>query len=149
RDTGLLDVGMQFDLGYWESTADTGISSKVAKVNHAFRTIARQVEVINRVSTALAAYRLQRQRSPGRVDPETGMDNDAYKMADSMVSQTHGDYSQLNKPRLLQSLPRMVTQFRTYQMIQLSLIARYAHNAFKGEDAETRAIGRRTLAYIL
>src|SRR5690606_1568308 len=47
RDTGLLDVGMQFDLGYWESTADTGISSKVAKVNHAFRTIARQVEVIN------------------------------------------------------------------------------------------------------
>lgn len=149
RDTGLLDVGMQFDMGYWESTADTGVSSKVAKVNHAFRTIARQVEVINRVSTALAAYRLQRQRTPGRIDPETAMDNGAYRLADSMVSQTHGDYSYLNKPRLLQSIPRLFTQFRTYQLIQLSLVARYAHSAFKGEDAETRAIGRRTLAYIL
>mgnify|MGYP007019853586 FL=1 len=147
--TGLLDVGMNYDLGYWESTAEKGISSKVAKVNHAFRTISRQVEVINRVSTALAAYRLQRRRSPGQISPETGMDNEAYKIADAMVSQTHGDYSHLNRSRLFQSLPRMITQFRTYKMIQLSLIARYAYNAFRGEDAETRAIGRRTLAYIL
>lgn len=149
RSTGLLDVGLQYDLGYWESTDEKGPSAAVAKVNHFFRTVARQVEVVNRVSTALAAYRLERARNGGQIDPNTGTDNAALRVADDIVSQTHGDYSYLNKSRFFRALPKMVVQFRTYQMIQLSLIARYLHQAFKGATPEERAIGRRTMAWIL
>lgn len=149
RATGLLDVGLQYDLGYWETTAESGPSATVAKVNHFFRTVARQVEVVNRVSTALAAYRLERARHQGAIDPETKTDNAAARMADDIVSQTHGDYSYLNKSRFFRALPKIITQFRTYQMIQLSLLARYTHQAFQGASPEERALGRRTMAYIL
>jgi hypothetical protein len=67
-----------------------------------------------------------------------------------MVRQTHGSYDGSNTPRYMQgSAAQVVSQFRRFQIIQLSLITRLFHNAFKGSTAEEKAIGKRALTYTL
>jgi len=140
RKIGLIDIGLNYDMGYWESS-DNPISKNMSEMTHWFRTKSQQIEVLNRVSAGLATYRLARAANKS--------DADARLEATNMIYQTHGDYSMSNAPRYLNMLPKVITQFRKYQLIQVSLLARNVYNAFAGASAPEKLVARKTLAFLL
>jgi hypothetical protein len=137
---GRIDISLEQDLGRWRSSEDSKLA-KFGQASELLRSMAQDIETINRVATAVAAYRLEVKRS----NP-----TNATNYADKIIYTTHGDYSGFNAPRISRStLGRLATQFRKFQLIQISLMARLFNDAFKGQDVETRMIGKRSLAFTI
>lgn len=137
---GRIDISLEQDLGRWRSTEDSKFD-KFGRATEYLRGIAQDIESINRVATAVAAYRLE---------ARTNNKANAINYADSVIYRTHGDYSGFNAPRISRKgLGRLATQFRKFQLIQLSLMARLFNDAFAGQDADTRRIGRRALMFTI
>jgi hypothetical protein len=137
---GRIDISLEQDLGRWRSTEDSKLD-KFGRATEYLRGIAQDIESINRVATAVAAYRLE---------ARTNSKANAINYADSVIYRTHGDYSGFNAPRISRKgLGRLATQFRKFQLIQLSLMARLFNDAFAGQDADTRRIGRRALMFTI
>lgn len=135
---GRIDISLEQDLGRWRSSEDSKFAAFGAATEK-LRSIAQNIETLNRVATAVAAYRL---------DVKTSNPTAALNYADKIIYTTHGDYSGFNAPRVTRSsIGRLATQFRKFQLIQLSLMTRLFHDAFAGESKEVRQIGRRALAY--
>ena len=138
-NAGRIDISLDQDLGRWRSSEERNAASFAIEK---LRGIAQDVESINRVVSAVAAYRLERQSGSS--------EEKSIAYADKVIYDTHGDYSGANAPRVTRSgVGRMVTQFRKFQLIQLSLMTKLAHQAFKGASAEERMVGRKALAYTL
>jgi hypothetical protein len=135
---GRIDISLEQDLGRWRSTENAKLA-KFGRASELLRTMAQNIETVNRVATAVAAYRLESKVSnPTR----------ALNYADKIIYTTHGDYSTGNAPRFSrQGIGRLATQFRKFQLIQVSLIARLYNDAFRNEDPDTRMIGKKALAY--
>jgi hypothetical protein len=137
---GRIDISLEQDLGRWRSSEDSKLA-KFGQASELLRSMAQDIETINRVATAVAAYRLEVKRS----NP-----TNATNYADKIIYTTHGDYSGFNAPRISRSgLGRLATQFRKFQLIQMSLMARLFNDAFKGQDADTRMIGKKALAFTI
>lgn len=138
KEQGILDVGISRDLGYWESRG--GMTGPLVEAMHKMNTWVRQVETINRVTTALTSYRL----AGGGQDGETE--------ASYIINTTHGNYSASNTPRLWSMVPKgagnLILQFRKFQFIQASLIIRLAATSMRG-TAVQKAANRRALAWTL
>jgi hypothetical protein len=117
-------------------------------VDRKLRGMQQRVEAINRVTTAIAAYRMELARNGGNHAAAT-------EYASKVIRVTHGDYSAFNSPRYFTpggGLPaaKVITQFRKFQIIQASLIVRLFNNAFTGEaSSEERAIARKALFFTL
>ena len=137
---GRIDISLEQDLGRWRSTEDAKLA-KFGRASELLRTMAQNIETVNRVATAVAAYRLESKVSnPTR----------ALNYADKIIYTTHGDYSTGNAPRFTrEGIGRLATQFRKFQLIQISLMARLYNDAFRNEDPDTRMIGKRALAYTI
>jgi len=139
KDQGILDVGISRDLGYWESRG--GMTGPIVEAMHKMNTLVRQVETINRVTTALASYRLVGGGPKGEIE------------ASHVINTTHGNYSATNAPRLWSMVPKgagnLILQFRKFQFIQASLIIRLATTSMIGKDAVQKAAARRALAWTL
>ncbi|MGS7337819.1 hypothetical protein, partial [Enterobacter kobei] len=78
----------------------------------------RQTEIVNRVATALAAYRLERKAAAAT--PALSWEPKARAYAERMVVDSHLDYTPENAPRLMRAeslggLGRLVWQFKKYQ----------------------------------
>lgn len=140
---GTLDFGISAELGYWENTGD--VSKVFSKVMRNISMGTRKLEVMNRMTTALAGYRLAYENSDKSGDARH---NEALEYADRLIVETHGDYSTQNAPRYLRMLPKIMTQFRKFQLIQLSLFANHIHGAFRGASAPEKAVARRALGYL-
>jgi len=140
--TGLLDIGIESTLHNFRT--DKGVSATYTKTTDTLRGAINKIEVLNRATTALATYRLSLERNKGN---EALATKDAY----DGVRTTHGSYDGFNTPRLFNSGPvaRSVTQFRRFQIIQLTMLAKQLHNAFKGETPEMRAIGRKEAMFLI
>jgi hypothetical protein len=134
-ELGILDIGINMDMGYWESRG--GLAQPAVDVAHRMSTLVKQVEVMNRVTTALTAYRL------------AGGGTKGIEEAKQVVRTTHGNYSTFNAPSFYNKLPKLVVQFRKFQLIQLSLMSRLVHQSFKGDTKEIKAAARASLAYTL
>jgi hypothetical protein len=134
-ELGILDIGINMDMGYWESRG--GLGQGAVDAVHKMTTLVKQVEVMNRVSTALAAYRL------------AGGGTKGIEEAKQVVRTTHGNYSTFNAPSLLNKVPKLFVQFRKFQLIQLALMSRLAHQSFKGDSKEVKAAARASLTYTL
>jgi hypothetical protein len=135
---GKIDVGIDA-----EAKARAGDQGVVDKVMLKLQGVNTRVETINRATAAIAAYRAYLQKY-GADKTEA-----ATQYASDVVSNTHGSYDGFNTPRLLSSsVGRVVGQFRRFQIIQLSMLAKTIHSAFKGASAEERAVGRATLKFI-
>jgi hypothetical protein len=94
------------------------------------------------VSTAIAAYRLELAK--------TGSIKDATEYADSVIAQTHGDYTRTNAPRLFNTnVGKVALQFRKFQLIQLTLLTKLVANSVKGGTKEERTAARKALAFTL
>ena len=136
-----LDIGVGTELGELQAAGAEG-SKAWGKVSHALRGMQLKMEAINRLTTAIAAHRLEL----GKTSDEAA----ASAYAGEIISQTHGDYSAWNAPRVFNTgLGKVALQFKKYQMIQLALLARLTKNSFGNAPAEEKAIARRALAYTL
>ncbi len=140
---GLLDFGISAELGYWEA------SGEISKVfNQTMRKVGmatRKLEVMNRMTSALAAYRLMYERSSGT---PTERHAAAVEYADSIINDTHGNYGTSNAPRYLRMLPKPMTQFRKFQLFQLSLFVKVIHGSVKGASPQEKRVMLATLGYL-
>jgi hypothetical protein len=140
---GAIDIGNTMEQGEWETASKSQVGATWNRVDQRLRGLNTRVESMNRAATAIAAYRMELARNGG---DKAG----ATDYAERMVRQTHGSYDGANTPRYMQSpTMQVVSQFRRFQIIQLSMIARLFHNAFKGSSPVERAIARRALTYTL
>ena len=144
-NSGRIDISLESDLGRWQSTEEKNPASIAIEK---LRSISQDVESINRVVTAVAAYRLEKQDGASQAD--------AIAYADKVIIDTHGDYSGFNAPRFTrQGVGRLMTQFRKFQLIQISLMAKLINQSFKGvgknaeETKQIRLVGKKALIYTL
>jgi hypothetical protein len=138
-NSGRIDISLEGDLGRWQSTEEKNVASLAIEK---LRNISQDIESINRVVTAVAAYRLEKEKGASQ--------EDAVKYADQIILDTHGDYSGFNAPRFTrQGVGRLMTQFRKFQLIQISLMAKLVNQAFKGASPEERFAGKKALAFTL
>lgn len=138
-DRQQIDIGMETELGKFQVAGESAAARGVNAVDRVLRTASQKVEAINRVSTAMAAYRMELAK--------TGNVQEAIDYASKVISQTHGDYTRLNAPRAFNTnAGKVALQFRKFQLIQLTLLTKLVHNSIKGETAEVRYAARKTLA---
>lgn len=136
---GRIDISLEQDLGDWQS-AEGGALDGVKKVSTKLRSVAQKVEMINRVATAITAYRLEKLKGAG--------DLAAINYADKVIRVTHGDYSGANAPRFMRTgIGRLATQFRKFQLIQISMMTRLFNDAFKGATPEERYAAKKALLW--
>jgi len=144
RDNGLIDIGIAYDLGVWETSKESyKLSKAMSKAVNVMTTAVRQIEVLNRVSAGLAAYRLATKSGKKA--------STAAKYAEDILIDTQGDYNWQNAPRYFTKVPagKVVLQFRKYQLIQASLLIGNFYKSFKGATHEERAVAQKTLAFVL
>lgn len=145
RDLGHIDIGMTSDFGHITHSDAGEIKKAFAKVTDKMTEVSRRVEMVNRIGTFIAAYRLENTRLKGK-NPEA-----AWQYADEVVYKTHGDYSGINAPRLfaMNSMTKMATQFRKFQLIQAGMMIGLAARAFHNASPAEKALARRQLAWTM
>ena len=147
----MLDIGLGYDLDYWErysTPTDDGtlgaIPRAMSKAVHAMTAASRQVEVVNRISAAMAAYRLAE-------DNPSAVKMSPLDYAIDVLGNTQGDYSSLNAPRFFGSFAfsKIVFQFRKFQLMQAALLIKNVNEALRGATPEERKVARAVLGYVL
>lgn len=146
----LLDVGMEEDLSNFDRfnsgyEALNKVSDVLGKVTHKLYQAARYVEAHNRISSAIAAYDMAN-ANKGKL---AAMKMTAEEYATAVVEDTQGNFSRMDAPLLIKSLPKLTTQYRKYQLMMAWSYANATTQAFSGETPEVKAMGRRTLGYML
>lgn len=137
---GKIDIGMDTELGEFRVEGRGFIRDSVNRVDKALRTAVQKVESINRLSTAMTAYRLE--RAAGRTHEQ------AVAYADRILTETHGDYTAFNAPRAFNNqFGKVALQFRKFQLIQLTYYAKLI-NDIATSPRERRAAAK-MLAYSL
>lgn len=132
---GIVDEGLVHDMGRL-ADGQTGMVERVAKYTG---WASQQIELANRVSTALATFRLARTK---------GLDYDAaVEEAYRSTVKTQIDYSAEGAPRFMREgggipLAKLIFQFRRYQQGMLYLLGSNIQKAFgRGAEAsEARAV---------
>lgn len=100
-------------------------------------------EVLNRQVTALAAIRAELTKNPSASGQQVA---DA---AEQMVISSQFDYSQSNKPKIMQGpYRRLIFQFQQYRVNMLAMMGRDIRDATVGTPEEKQA-ARRALAWTL
>lgn len=137
-DSGRLNISLNQDMGD-RLKGTNPVDNVITKL----QGVAERVEGINRVTTAVAAYRLAKKDNKGH--------DAAVKYAGDVIYDTHGDYSGFNAPRLMRTqVGRVATQFRKFQLIQIGLLAKLWRDSFsKNSTPDEKLIGRKALLYTL
>jgi hypothetical protein len=144
---GKIDIGLATEINEYKVDADGKISKFAQRLNKGMRLAVQKVEATNRLSTAIAAYRLEFERAkkdPKIADPKAA----ATQYAADILSDTHGDYTAFNAPRAFNTQwGKVALQFRKFQLIQIAFYAKLMRDAFTKPDE--RAAAMKTLAYSL
>jgi len=144
-----IEISLEIELGKARSEVSTGMET-FERATGFLRNAAQSVEATNRLATAIAAYRMERQAILGRKHSAEAAHSGAVDYAEKVLYETHGSYTAFNAPRFMRTgLGRVATQFRKFQLIQASMFARFLHDAFKGESAEVKATAKAALAFNL
>ena len=161
----LLDPSMQSEYGELNDS-ENWAARKYKLVSDKFTAVNQRVEMMNRISTALVAYRnakgsgkvkgMSEQYKDSIVARQFKGDLDAYAYTAEVIYRTHGDYSSLNSPAMMLQgglkmggMEKLLFQFRKYQMIQLGSYAHMLKQAFNGATPEERALGKREFLYTM
>jgi len=137
---GIVSEGAQNDSALFaEGTNDW--RTKVAR-NMGFMT--QQIEIANRVATALAAYRL------AKADPKIQTDAEAVEYAYNTTVNTQFDYSSEGTARIMREgggvpLAKLVFQFRRYQQSMMYVLGTNIKRAIQNKAERKEALA--TLAY--
>lgn len=122
----------------------SGSDGKFAKLARGMGWAAEQVEITNRIATALATFRLAR---------ASGLDYDAaVQEAYAVTVNTQMDYSQENTARFMREgggIPaaKLIFQFRRYQQAMLYLLFSNIKRAWPNKSGPDATAARSTLAY--
>jgi hypothetical protein len=136
-DMGKLDIAQNIDT----ELVASGTNPTLLRGIKVFNWASHNVELVNRMTTALAAYRLARGR---------GMEQDrAIQEARNAIELTQLDYSDTNAAYFMKQghfggWNRIPMQFRKYQQGMIYMLWRNGRDAFKG-DKEAQA----ALAYTM
>lgn len=148
----LLDVGMEEDLTNFKRfdtgfvTLNKGVDA-TAQAMHDLYQVARLVESYNRVSAAVAAFDMA-QKNQGKIKRMYNMTPQEYAIA--VVEDTQGNFSAMDAPALIKSLPKVTTQYRKYQIMMGWLYGNAVNQVFgKGKTMEQRVAGARAIGYSL
>jgi hypothetical protein len=137
-DRGSLTTGMNKEAERLMAADRNAVSTKWNNAKDFIDGLQMKAEAMNRASTAAAAYRMELAKS--------GDSGKATEYADRMLRETHGDYSRMAAPRAFDSnFGKLALQFRKYQLLQLSLMARLTRDIYTGTD---RAAALKTLGYV-
>ena len=145
-DLGDLDVGMEENLGHFDrmrtgyKTLDT-LSNIGSTALHKLRSVSRMVETMNRVSAGAAAYNMAIAHGKSIAQ--------AKEYVISVLKTTQGDFTRAGAPLALKKLPKVMTQYRKFQLMMAALYVKAFNQAFHGATAEERAIGKRMLMFKL
>ena len=114
----------------------------VQKVTYGLGYAFNQAEVFNRQITALAAYRLAKERG---LTPDV-----ALQTAKDIVNETHFEYTNATKPRFMQGpTARIIFQFKNYAQQMTYLLVRTVNEAVRDADPEVRREAQKRLGGIL
>lgn len=151
RDLGHIDIGMSSDFGRVTHTDANKAERALAFATDKITEISRRVEMVNRIGTFVAAYRLEQRRLNRAGKTGKAAAEAAWQYADEVVYKTHGDYSGVNAPRLFtaNTFAKIATQFRKFQLIQAGMMIGLAKRAFAGASPLEKAIARRQLAWTM
>ena len=147
QDRNLIDQGMEEDGSF--NRFNTGFevlnrtSDVLGTITSKLYNVAKFVEAQNRISTAVAAYDAAR-ANPTKL---AAMKMTPEQYATAVVEDTQGNFSQLDAPLLIKSLPKVVTQYRKYQLLMAWHYSSAFKQGFFGESPEVKAAGKRVLAY--
>ena len=137
---GQIDIGLATEINEYKVDADSKLGKFAQRLNKSMRLAVQKVEATNRLSTAIAAYRLEFARTK---DAEK-----ATQYAADILTDTHGDYTAMNAPRVFNSQwGKVALQFRKFQLIQIAFYAKLMRDAFT--NPAERAVAMRTLAFSL
>ena len=146
-----IDLTQAHDL----SAVAEGRDTRNQKIMRTLSMFAHQTEVMNRISTGLAAYRLSMEHN-GIHESKAAKEDAARKFAEKIIQDTHGDYSTENAPLAFKPganpLARVMMQFRKYQQMMVYLYGRNIKQSlpfWNDADPETRSLARRTLVNLL
>jgi len=145
---GIIDVGLNQELGTFHSLDDHG-QNPIDKVMGKFSEATRKVESFNRITSGLAAYKLERQKltAKGKLTDKE-IHEKAVDYAYDVVYNTHGAYDGFNAPQWMRGpVGSLLTQFRKFQLMQATLLAKMVHGSIQGEDPVHQALMRRAAAY--
>jgi hypothetical protein len=125
--------------------ASKGVQGQVDKGLHWLQGVARamprSVETINRSVSALAAYRMEYER--------TGDHDAAVLYAQETTNMTQGLYSHTNAPTIFNHpLGRLTLQFKKYGQLIYGMIGHNIGKAIRNVEPGDRAEALRTLAFI-
>jgi hypothetical protein len=144
---GKIDIGLATEINEYKVEADGNLSKFAQRLNKGMRMAVQKVEATNRLSTAIAAYRLEFERAkkdPKIADPRAA----ATQYAADILTDTHGDYTAFNAPRAFNTQwGKVALQFRKFQLIQIAFYAKLFRDL--GRTPEERAVAMKTLAYSL
>jgi hypothetical protein len=137
---GKIDIGLATEINEYKVDADGKLSQFAQRLNKGMRLAVQKVEATNRLSTAIAAYRLEYAKTKDAAK--------ATQYAADILTETHGDYTAFNAPRAFNSQwGKVALQFRKFQLIQIAFYAKLIRDAFTKPDE--RAAAMKTLAYSL
>ena len=144
----LLDLGAQQEFGSF--TGDSAWHKKANKVMTSIGVAARGVEILNRFTAALAAYRLQKQKLIQQGISEADAQSVAQEYAADILSSTQGDYSAQNTPSAFNTrVGKLALQFRKFQAIQFNFFTNMVKGSISNANLEEKRIARYSLGYAL
>lgn len=140
EDAGLVNLTQAHDLAGTANT-DSSSSAKSFAINRAMKIVGwtfHLPEVFNRQVSALAAYRLARDK---------GQEHEAsVEVARQALIRSHFDYSGSNRSRWMAgNFTRVVTMFKQYSQNMTYLLWRNAYQSLEGESPEVKREARRML----
>lgn len=137
---GKIDIGLATEINEYKVDADSKLGQFASRLNKGMRLAVQKTEAVNRLSTAIAAYRLEFAKTKDAAK--------ATQYAADILTDTHGDYTAFNAPRAFNTQwGKVALQFRKFQLIQIAFYAKLFRDAFT--KPEERAAAMKTLAYSL
>lgn len=138
----VIDIGLATEIAEYKVDADSKLTNTASKINKGMRLAVQKTEAINRLSTAIAAYRLE--IAAGSTKEQ------AIDYAQRILTETHGDYTSFNAPRAFNTTyGKIALQFRKFQLIQITFYTKLFNEAFVNGSKAEKVAARKTLTYAL
>lgn len=136
---GALDKSLAHNLAGLSEGDSTKYNPAYAKAMEVISFMFHKAEVVNREATGMAAFRAMR---------EAGKNFDeAVQFATDTIWKTHFNYSNMNRPRWMQSdTAKVLFLFKQYSQNMTWFLGRNAYQMFKGETPAVRKQAMKTLA---
>ena len=149
-ERGVLDFTLSHDMTGLANGEASAMSGHWRKVMEAAGFFMHKSEVFNRQVTALAAAKLEAEKrglaNRGLTDEQI---DSLANAAEEAVLTTQFDYSQSNKPKIMQGPWRkIIFQFQQYRVNMLAMMGKDIRDSFTGTPEE-KATARRALGWML